>query len=354
MKMKKMLAIFLSMAMIFALVACGAQKNQGEQAESRQESVAQTEDKFTIAFANSNASYPYMVKLLNRFTKLCDEKGFELLASDAAGEVSTQNDLIETYCAMGVDLIITIPINYEASVTAMNTCRDYGTPVIAMFNHVNVDREEYPYYVFVGSDNVEAGKLTGEYCAEVLDEGSDVCIILGRGGINQTEDIRNGLQKGLFDNRSDINLLDEQNTDDYRADSVDLVENWLQAYQAQGVDCILGYCDDTALGAIQAIRSVGLNPADFLICGRDASEEACQAIISGDLDYTLLQDAFGQCDACIVIAEKLIAGQKMEDFDDVIIPYVEVTSDNVDQIMIEQYEYTQADVDALVAAAAAA
>lgn len=63
MKMKKMLAIFLSMAMIFALVACGAQKNQGEQAESRQESVAQTEDKFTIAFANSNASYPYMVKL---------------------------------------------------------------------------------------------------------------------------------------------------------------------------------------------------------------------------------------------------------------------------------------------------
>lgn len=348
--MKKFIATLLAAAMTFALIACAKDTKQPDEANSENTGTEQTDKKFTIAFANSNASYPYMVKLLNRFTKLCDENGFELLATDAAGEVSTQNDQIENFCAMGVDFIITIPINYEASVTAMNTCRDAGIPVIAMFNHVNVDRESYPYYVFVGSDNVEAGRLTGAYCAENLKENANVCIILGRGGINQTEDVRNGIQQGLFDVRSDVALLDEQNTDDYRADAVDLAENWMQAYQSQGVDCILGYCDDSILGAIQAIKSAGRDTDDFLLCGRDASEEACLSIINGDLDYTLLQDAFGQCDACIDIAKGLIDGKSIGDYDDVIIPYVEVTDENVDQIMMEQYNYTQDKLDELRAA----
>lgn len=352
--MKKFFALLLSLTMLLCLTACGTKDDTptGPDSPTENETVVSEEnEKFTIAFANSNASYPYMVKLVNYFTQLCDENGFELLLADAAGEVSTQNDQIETYCAMGVDLLITIPINFEASVTAMNTCKDHGIPVIALFNHVNVDREEYPYYVFVGSDNVEAGRLTGTYAANTLEPDANVAIILGRAGINQTEDIRTGLQQGLFDARPDVNLLDEQNTDDYRADSVDLVENWMQAYQNVGLDCILGYCDDTALGAIQAIKSAGQDASEYLICGRDASEEACNAIITGDLDYTLLQDAFGQCEACITIAKDMIGGAEIGSFEDVIIPYVEVTADNVNEIMIDQYGYTQADVDALWEAA---
>ena len=351
---KKLLAMLISTGIVLSLGGCGQQgevSSGSSGSPGGSNSVQGGDETYTIAFANSNASYPYMVKLLDYFTVLCEEKGYELLASDAAGEVSTQNDQIENYCAMGVDLIITIPINYEASVVAMNTCRDYNIPVIAMFNHVNVDRDDYPYYVFVGSDNIEAGRLTGEYCAANLPENANTCIILGRAGINQTEDVRNGLQQGLYDQRSDVNLLDEQNTDDYRADSVDLTENWLQAYQAEGIDCILGYCDDAALGAIQAIKSAGLDTSDILICGRDASEEACLSIISGDLDYTLLQDAYGQCDACIDIAEHLIDGGTLEDVEDVIIPYVEVTADNVGEIMIDQYSYTQEDIDNLWAEA---
>lgn len=120
--MKKFIATLLAAAMTFALIACAKDTKQPDEANSENTGTEQTDKKFTIAFANSNASYPYMVKLLNRFTKLCDENGFELLATDAAGEVSTQNDQIENFCAMGVDLIITIPINYEASVSGRLYC----------------------------------------------------------------------------------------------------------------------------------------------------------------------------------------------------------------------------------------
>ena len=59
-------------------------------------------------------------------------------------------------------------------------------------------------------------------------------------------------------------------------------------------DCIVGNCDALSLGAVEAMKSQGLDPSSVPIVGIDATTDGRQAIHDGDMYMTVFQNAAGQ------------------------------------------------------------
>ena len=75
-------------------------------------------------------------------------------------------------------------------------------------------------------------------------------------------------------------------------------------------NCIIANNDAMALGAVEAIESANLNPADIPVVGIDGQADGCAAVESGKLAMTVYQSAKGQGIAAINVAVNIIEGKK--------------------------------------------
>ena len=71
--------------------------------------------------------------------------------------------------------------------------------------------------------------------------------------------------------------------------------------------------DAMALGAIEAMNSVGIDPASVPIVGVDATVDGCQAIKEGTMAMTVFQDAEGQGVAAMKSAQNLVDGKPLNE-----------------------------------------
>ena len=98
-----------------------------------------------------------------------------------------------------------------------------------------------------------------------------------------------------------------------------------------------------ALGAIDALRDTRWEQADWpLIVGVDATAPALEAVASGQLYGTVLNDSRGQAQAMIDLALALWAGEdpaqavELEEGHYVWLPYHMVTRDNLEELQEAQ------------------
>ncbi|RMD95263.1 MAG: rhizopine-binding protein, partial [Alphaproteobacteria bacterium] len=84
---------------------------------------------------------------------------------------------------------------------------------------------------------------------------------------------------------------------------------------------------EMAIGAIQAMKAAGIDMADVVVTGVDATQDALLAMQAGDLDVTVFQDAHGQGRGALDAALKLARGEEVDQ--KVYIPFILVTPDNV-------------------------
>ena len=105
------------------------------------------------------------------------------------------------------------------------------------------------------------------------------------------------------------------------------MSSWLSA----GVkfDAVVSNNDEMAIGAIQAMKSAGVDMKSVVVAGIDATQDALSAMVAGDLDVTVFQDAAGQGKGALEAALKLAKGEKVEQ--KVYIPFQLVTPANMKQ-----------------------
>ena len=106
--------------------------------------------------------------------------------------------------------------------------------------------------------------------------------------------------------------------------------NWLSTGQVP--NAVISNNDEMAIGAIQAMQSVGqavaATPADgaVIVAGFDATADALSEVGRGKMATTVFQDAYGQGAGSVKIATDVIKGEKPEQM--VWIPYQLVTPQN--------------------------
>ena len=257
--------------------------------------------------------------------------GVELQVEDAQNDVAKQLDQIKNFVASGVDAIIVNPVDTSATQAMSDAAAEGGIPLVYV-NREPVNVDSLPdNQAFVASDERESGTLeTQEVCRLLVAEGkesADVYIIMGelsnQAAQQRTQDIHDVIDSGECG--VTLNIIDKQTSNWERNKAQDLMTNWLST--GTQFDAVIANNDESAIGAIQAMKASGISMEDVVVGGVDATQDALLAMAGGDLDVTVFQDAAGQGAGSLDAALKLAAGEEVDQ--KVYIPFQLVTPENM-------------------------
>ncbi|MDR1352420.1 MAG: substrate-binding domain-containing protein [Treponema sp.] len=320
---KKIGVIVLGLMVLFAanLMAGGGQQQQQPSSGGAR--------KWRIAFLAKGNMDVFVKNIsdaaLRRGQELSDK--CTVTVFDAEGDMNKQIQQAEDAITQRFDAIVLIAVDYDGSAPIIDMAERAGILLVGD----NTTTNNISKVTYVGSDDVDAGKIQGEYLKTRLKPGARVCYMMGPIGVSPQIFRKQGIEESLFNDRSmNIQLLEEQTANWRRDTAMSLAEDWLTKYN-NNIDAIICQNDDMAMGALEAAEAKGVKDK-VVIVGVDAITDALKAIEAGRLDATVFQDAAGQGAGGIDAAIKLLeAGQKK--MPDVWIPFKAVTRDNVSQFM---------------------
>jgi inositol transport system substrate-binding protein len=257
--------------------------------------------------------------------------GVDVQVEDAQNDVAKQLDQIKNFVASGVDAIIVNPVDTSAT-QAMSDAAAAGNVPLVYVNREPVNVDSLPdNQAFVASDERESGTLeTKEVCRLFKEAGKSevsVYVIMGelsnQAAQQRTQDIHDVIDKGECGVK--VNIIDKQTSNWMREEAQNLMTNWLSTGTA--FDGVIANNDESAIGAIQAMKAANVDMKAVVVGGVDATQDALQAMQAGDLDVTVFQDAAGQGKGSLDAALKLAKGEAVEQ--KVYIPFQLVTPANI-------------------------
>lgn len=252
------------------------------------------------------------------------QEGVELIMVDSKEDVATQLSQVENFVTQGVDAIILIPPNTDATDPATKLATDAGIPLVYV-NRKPANLPEGVYYV--GSDSIIAGRLQMEWMAEQLG-GKGSCVLMNGNLSQEAAQMRTAGVKEVAEKNPDIQIIKEDTANWSRAEGLALMENWLST--GDQIDCVAANNDEMAIGALQAIEAAG-KLGQILVGGVDASPDALAIMDEGKLNVTVFQNAAGQGEGGVKTAIALARGETVDQL--VWIDYELVTPENYKEYM---------------------
>jgi inositol transport system substrate-binding protein len=296
---------------------------QGAAAQTVAVSMARFDDNFLTVIRNGMEAY----------AKTLD--GVNPQIEDAGNDVAKQLDQINNFVASGVDAIIVNPVDTSATQAMSDAAAAGGIPMVYV-NREPINVDTLPdNQAFVASDERESGTLeTKEVCRLFKEAGKtevSVYVIMGelsnQAAQQRTQDIHDVIDSGECG--VTLNIIDKQTSNWMRDEAQNLMANWLST--GTPFDGVIANNDESAIGAIQAIKASGMDVKPLVIGGVDATQDALQAMQAGELDVTVFQDAAGQGHGALDAALKLAKGEAVEQ--KVYIPFQLVTPANINDFL---------------------
>lgn len=268
----------------------------------------------------AQANNTFQASLRDAITAKSEELGIKVDTFNADNDVSTQLDQIESAVASGYDAIILCAVDSAGVLPGAQTIKDAGIPLVCV--NMLVD-DENAYDVYVGSDDVDAGTIQGEWVKEQTGGSCKIGLLYVPIGCSAEVGRTKGLKQSLLDVCPDAVVVAEDDGKAQIDEGMRITEDWMQTYP--DIDIIVAQNDAMGLGAMQAVLSAGKKD-DILICGVDGDQDAVQAIIDGTYDMTVFQNAAGQGSMAVEVALGLIGGETYDK--SVMIPFEAITAEN--------------------------
>ncbi len=302
--------IYLGLIASALLIGCG-QTSEKEQSSG--------EKKLTVGVTMLSMQNEFIVKVSDEIDKKAQELGVELVTVDAERSALKQIEQVESFIAQKVDVIIMNPCEVEASSPAVTKALAANIPII----NVNSATSAKPT-AFVGSDDVESGRIAMKFIAEKL--GGKGNVFMMHGFMGQAAQIqREQGAREILKQYPNLKLVAHQTGEWDRAKSMSLMENWIQSY-GKDINAVFAQNDEMGMGAVNALTAAGLKDK-VIVVSIDAIPDALQAVKKGTLDATVFQNAEQQGAKAIETAVKIAKGQAFEK--EVLIPFQLVTKENV-------------------------
>lgn len=201
--------------------------------------------------------------------KEADRYGYNLLITSAEWDLGKQISQVEDFISRKTDAIIVCPVDSKGIGSGIAEANKAGIPVFT----ADIAAEEGKVISHIASDNVQGGRLAGEFIAGLLKGKGNVAII-NQPAITSVLDRVAGFRKAI-EKYPDIKIVADVNGQGVRDRSLQVAADVLQANpQLEG---IFGINDDTALGALDAVNQ--FNRKGIVIIGYDATPPAVDAIL---------------------------------------------------------------------------
>lgn len=268
----------------------------------------------------AQANNTFQASLRDAIEAKAKDIGVKADTFNADNDVSTQLDQIESAIASGYDAIILCAVDSAGVLPGAQAVKDAGIPLVCV--NMLVD-DENAYDVYVGSDDVDAGTIQGDWVKEKTGGKCKIGLLHVPMGCSAEIGRTQGLKQSLLDVCPDAVVVAEDDGKAQIDEGMRIAEDWMQTYP--DITIIIAQNDAMGLGAMQAVMSAGKKD-DILICGVDGDQDAVQAIIDGTYDMTVFQNAEGQGSKAVEVTLGLIGGETYDK--SVMIPFEAITADN--------------------------
>ena len=366
--MKKLIALLLALAMVFAMAACassedgaaddGAAADTQEPAatddgasETEEEPAADTSD-LVVGVNIQEFSNAYLTEMRNGLQATADELGITLDIVDGQSSESVISNNIDLFLTKGYPILAINMMNTSSAPGILEKTEAEGVPVV--FFNVEPDADVLagaPGNYYVGAKAEESGTMQGEALVDYWNNNPDAdrngdgvmqyVMIMGDPG-HQDSILRTEYSvKAITDAGIEVEEVANDTANWARAEGQDVMARILAAHD--DIEAVICNNDEMALGAIEALKASGylVDGGTFIpVVGVDCNEEAQLAIEEGTMYASVFNDAYGQADAVVRLCDLIAKGEEPTsenlgyelDGQYVWVPYIPVTIDNLDSI----------------------
>ncbi len=313
--MRKTLALVLGAMVLAATIGAAAQAGETFIAQS----MPTLNNPWYVLYANGSKAMAESLGV--RLTQVTNPE-------TTAWSPDAQISKIENLIALRPDAIEIDPTSSDGINAAIDEAKGQGIPVVVSGITVSTDVD-----CTVTADNKQGGYLCGEYMGKALGNKGTVAVLLGTPGRDIIQNRADGFTAGLS-KYPGVKIVTQQVADLERAKAVSITESILQAHP--NVDAIWAANDEMALGALEALRSVG-RVGKVIVGGFDATPDAIQAIQAGEMHFSANQIPF-EIGARAIAAAYMAAKGMPVPAKHVELPMTMVSTENIQAFVDKQAE----------------
>jgi fructose transport system substrate-binding protein len=276
-------AVAAAAALAAGVVACGSSSSSGGGGGGDS-----SKKEVTIGLITKTEANPFFVKMKEGAQAQAKKDNVKLLTGSGKTDTDNASQLthFENMTTQGAKVILDVPADSKAIVPAIKKARDAGVIVIAL------DTPTVPADVanaLFATDNKKAGVLIGKYAAAKVKEMGitpKIGMIDHAPGISVGQLRHDGFLEGYGIKDGDPKISGAAPAEGNRAKAQAVMENLLQ--KDSGINVIYTINEESAFGAITALKAAGKDPKDYILVTIDGS---CNAIKNGIKGGTIDADS---------------------------------------------------------------
>jgi ribose transport system substrate-binding protein len=243
-----------------------------------------------VALVLKTLNSPFFIDMQKGATAAAEAQGLDLVVQAAEREVDVdkQMQIIENLVQTGVKALLVTPSGSREVVPAIAKANAAGIPVVIVDTKVDpaaAAEAGIKTVTFVGSDNLEGGRLAGQHMVQITNGRAKVAVLEGIPG-HETGDSRLKGFKEAIAKSPGVTIVASQPANWERDLGFNVFQNLLQAHPE--IDAVFACNDMMALGAVEAIAVAG-KLGKIKVIGFDAVDDARKAIGSGAMVASVAQ-----------------------------------------------------------------
>src|SRR5579862_8750596 len=231
----------------------------------------------TIGVAIQNREAQFYQDMESGMRDAASKYGYSLTVVDASRDNSKQQSQVEDFISKKVDAIVLTPYDSQAIGSAIVEANSAGIPVFTA--DIASTSNQGKVVAHIASDNVQGGFQAGKLICQAVGKSGSVAII-DEPEVTSVQDRVKGFKQALAQLCPGVTVVADIDSGGTRDKANSDTGDVLQAHK--DLKGIFGINDDSALGALTAVKAAGLS-GKIAIVGYDASPEARAAIAAGGM-----------------------------------------------------------------------
>lgn len=299
-----------------ALSACG----------SDSASSASGDGKKVYALLPQGTDQPYGTEYLKAMNAEAEKEGLDLTITNSQYDADKQASDCQVAVAAKPDLIILWPAVADTVRPCLERAKAAGIPVTVTNSDVK-EEDKSLTAGYSGPDTYGQGAASAEIMCELAD-GKDINILQVEGLTGNTTAINRkaGFEETIDENCPNVKIIASQPGDWNKDDSQTVTSEMLTAAGAKNIQGIYAADDTMVAGAIDALKSQGLDVKKMLITSIGNTKLGNPLVVNGELDGTVFQSSAWDGQNAVTLAAKVLDGEEVDE--DLFMPSVKVTEAN--------------------------
>jgi ribose transport system substrate-binding protein len=294
-----------TLAALALLAACS--RGTSQSAASAQPSSAVAGHK-TIGVSIQNREAQFYQDMESGMRAEAAKNGYALVVVDASRDNARQQSQVEDFISKRVDAMVLTPYDSAAIGSAIAEANSANIPVFTA--DIASTSTQGHVVAHVASDNVQGGFEAGKLICQAVGKRGAIAII-DEPEVTSVQDRVKGFKEAIAQLCPGVTVVADVDSGGTRDKANSDTGDILQAHR--DLKGIFGINDDSALGALAAVRAAGLT-GKIAIVGYDATPEARRAIAAGEMYGDAIQYPARIGSTTIDVIRDYFAGKKLPAF----------------------------------------